>query len=185
PDEETAAVQFGTGDKYFGVATVLATMPGTPMFGHGQVEGFKEKYGMEYRRAYWEEKVDGGLVERHDREIFPLLHRRYLFAEVRRFRLYDLYSRDGGMNQNVFAYSNGTGTEHALVFFNNFWERAAGWIKDSSPYVEKLADGSKSTHHQTLAQALGLTDAEDRFLVMREQGSGLWYIRRSREVHRS
>ena len=185
PDEETAAVQFGTGDKYFGVATVLATMPGTPMFGHGQVEGFKEKYGMEYRRAYWDEKIDGYLVERHDREIFPLLHRRYLFAEVRRFRLYDLFNPDGGVNQNVFAYSNGTGTEYALVFFNNFWERASGWIKESSPYVEKLADGSKSTHHQSLAQALGLADAEDQFLVMREQGSGLWYIRRSREVHRS
>lgn len=185
PDEETAAVQFGTGDKYFGVATVLATMPGTPMFGHGQVEGFKEKYGMEYRRAYWDEKIDQGMTERHDREIFPLLHRRHLFAEVRRFRLYDLWSREGGVNQNVFAYSNGTGTEHALVMFNNFWERAAGWIKDSAPYVEKLADGSKATHHQTLAQALGLADADDKFLVMREQGSALWFVRRSREVHKS
>ncbi len=28
PDEKTAIEQFGTGDKYFGVATVLATMPG-------------------------------------------------------------------------------------------------------------------------------------------------------------
>lgn len=185
PDEETAAVQFGTGDKYFGVATVLATMPGTPMFGHGQVEGFKEKYGMEYRRAYWDEKVDQALVERHEREIFPLLHRRHLFAEVRRFRLFDLWNRDGGVNQNVFAYCNGTGTEHALVLYNNYWERCAGWIKDSAPYVEKLADGSKSTHHQTLAQALGLADADDRFLVMREQGAGLWFVRRSRDVHRS
>jgi glycosidase len=185
PDEETAAVQFGTGDKYFGVATVLATMPGTPMFGHGQVEGFKEKYGMEYRRAYWDEKNDQGVIERHEREIFPLLHRRHLFAEVRRFRLYDLWTRDGGVNQNVFAYSNGTGTEHALVLYNNFWERASGWIKDSCPYVEKLADGSKTAHHQTLAQALGLEDLEDRFLVLREQGTGLWYVRRSQEVHRS
>jgi glycosidase len=185
PDEETAAVQFGTGDKYFGVATVLATMPGTPMFGHGQVEGFKEKYGMEYRKAYWDEKVDRGLVERHEREIFPLLHRRYLFAEVRRFRLYDLYNREGGVNQNVFAYSNGTGTEHALVFFNNTWERVGGWIKDSSPYVEKMIDGSKAHLHQTLAQALGLTDMEGKYLVMREQGSGLWYLRRSNEVHHS
>jgi len=185
PDEETAAVQFGTGDKYFGVATVLATMPGTPMFGHGQVEGFKEKYGMEYRRAYWDEKIDQTMIERHEREIFPLLHRRHLFAEVQRFRLFDLWNREGGVNQNVFAYSNGTGTEYALVLFNNFWERAAGWIKDSAPYVEKLADGSKSTHHQTLAQALGLADADDRFLVLREQGSGLWYVRRSRDIHRS
>ena len=185
PDEETAAVQFGTGDKYFGVATVLATMPGTPMFGHGQVEGLKEKYGMEYRRAYWDEKIDQGLVERHEREIFPLLHRRHLFAEVRRFRLFDLWTREGGVNQNVFAYSNGTGTEHALVLYNNFWERASGWIKDSAPYVEKLADGSKTAHHQTLAQALGLEDLDDRFLVLREQGSGLWYVRRSKDIHRS
>ena len=50
PDEETAVAQFGNGDKYFGVCTMMATMPGLPMFGHGQVEGFAEKYGMEYRR---------------------------------------------------------------------------------------------------------------------------------------
>ncbi|MFN8426843.1 MAG: hypothetical protein U0X87_11385 [Anaerolineales bacterium] len=37
PDEKTAIEQFGDGDKYFGIATVLATLPGLPMFGHGQV----------------------------------------------------------------------------------------------------------------------------------------------------
>jgi glycosidase len=185
PDEETAAVQFGDGDKYFGVATVLSTMPGTPMFGHGQVEGFREKYGMEFRRSYWNESPDPRMVERHEREIFPLLHRRHLFAEVRRFRLYDFWTSSGGVNQNVFAYSNGTGTEHALVVYNNAWDRASGWIKDSVAYVEKLADGTRSTHHQTLAQALGLTDSDQSFLVLREQGSGLWYLRRSRDIHRS
>ena len=55
PDEETAVAQFGSGDKYFGVCTMMATMPGLPMFGHGQLEGFTEKYGMEYRRAYRDE----------------------------------------------------------------------------------------------------------------------------------
>ena len=39
---------------------------------------------MEYRRAYRDEQPDGWLVERHEREIFPLFHRRYLFAEVDR-----------------------------------------------------------------------------------------------------
>src|SRR5690606_4815329 len=51
PDEESAADQFGSGEKYFGVTTLLATLPGVPMFGHGQFEGLREKYGMEYRRA--------------------------------------------------------------------------------------------------------------------------------------
>ena len=33
PDEETAVEQFGKGDKYFGIATLMATLPGLPMFG--------------------------------------------------------------------------------------------------------------------------------------------------------
>ena len=61
PDEETAVAQFGKGDKYFGVCTLMITMPGLPMFGHGQLEGFEEKYGMEYTRAYKDEKVDQDL----------------------------------------------------------------------------------------------------------------------------
>ena len=55
PDEATAVAQFGKMDKYFGVAVLLVTLPGLPMFGHGQVEGFAERYGMEYRRAYQDE----------------------------------------------------------------------------------------------------------------------------------
>src|SRR5438874_12734603 len=92
PDEDTAVAQFGKGDKYFGVCTLMATLPGLPMFGPGQIEGFTEKYGMAYRRAYWEEKVDWDLVNRHDREIFPLLRRRYLFAEAKQFSLSDVFA---------------------------------------------------------------------------------------------
>ena len=106
PDEETAVAQFGKGDKYFCICTMMATLPGLPMFGHGQVEGLAEKYGMEYRRAYWDEQPDSGLVDRHRREIFPLLHRRYLFAEVQDFRLYDFFTGDGGpsgqVNEDLF-----------------------------------------------------------------------------------
>ena len=76
PDEKSAAEQFGKGDKYVGVATLLATLPGLPMFGHGQFEGFAEKYGMEFRRASMDEQPDPWLIERHEREIVPLLHRR-------------------------------------------------------------------------------------------------------------
>ena len=80
PDERTAIDQFGSGDKFFGVATLMATLPGLPMFGHGQVEGFTEKYGMEYYRPRYDEWSNDSLVERHNREIAPLLHDRALFA---------------------------------------------------------------------------------------------------------
>ena len=81
PDERTAIDQFGKGDKCFGVAALMATLPGLPMFGHGQIEGFTEKYGMEYQRPRYDETPDHWLVERHEREIAPLLKRRWLFAE--------------------------------------------------------------------------------------------------------
>ena len=55
PDEETAISQFGKEDKYFGICTMMVTLPGLPMFAHGQIEGFTEKYGMEYRYAKWDE----------------------------------------------------------------------------------------------------------------------------------
>ena len=56
-----------------------------------------------------------GLIERHEREIFPLLHRRYLFAGVEHFLLYDFFTTDGAVNEDVFAYSNRFGDERALV----------------------------------------------------------------------
>ncbi|HEV2116802.1 MAG TPA: alpha-amylase family glycosyl hydrolase, partial [Terriglobales bacterium] len=119
PDERTAVDQFGKGDKYFGVCTMMVTLPGLPMFGHGQIEGFTERYGMEYRRAYYEEKPDPWLVARHEREISPLLHRRPLFAEVRDFLLYDFYTDDGWVNEDVYAYSNRLGDHRALVVYQN------------------------------------------------------------------
>ncbi len=185
PDEETAVAQFGKGDKYFGVCTMMATMPGLPMFGHGQVEGFEEKYGMEYRRAYRDEVPDRALIERHEREIFPLLKRRHLFSGVDEFLLYDLVGDDGVVNENVFAYSNGAGGERALIAYNNAYARAAGRIRDSSPYAEKLSGGGKRLSRKRLAEAFGLHAEEGRFLVMRELRSGLWFIRRSREVFES
>ena len=130
PDERTAVDQFGNGDKYFGVATLMATMPGLPMFGHGQVEGFTERYGMEYRRAYLDESVNQDLVARHEREIFPLLHQRWLFAEVEDFALYDFVTVDGALNEDVFAFSNMRGGERSLIVYHNRFAETHGWITD-------------------------------------------------------
>ena len=183
PDEETAVAQFGKGDKYFGIATLMVTMPGLPMFGHGQIEGFAEKYGMEYSRAYWEEVPDHELIRRHEREIFPLMRRRWAFSGVENFLLFDLYGEDGRVNENVYVYSNRAGDERTLVIFNNAYERAWGWVRESTGYVEKMPDGSKEFRRGTLARALGLSDDHHRFCVMYEQRAGLWYIRNSHDLY--
>ncbi|MDY6396988.1 MAG: alpha-amylase family glycosyl hydrolase [Treponema sp.] len=183
PDEETAVAQFGKGDKYFGVCTLMATMPGLPMFGHGQIEGFEEKYGMEYTRAYKDEQPDGYLVERHKREIFPLLKKRYLFAGVEDFLFYDVWN-NGSVNENIFAYSNRCGNEYSVVFYNNKYERASGWIKQSCEYAVKTGSGEndKKLVSRSISEGLGLLGEDDYYMIFREDRSNLWYIRKSRDI---
>jgi glycosidase len=180
PDEETAVRMFGKEDKYFGVCTLMVTMPGLPMFGHGQIEGFAEKYGMEYRRAYWNEEPDPALVMRHEHEIFPLMKKRYLFADVVNFMLYDLYDNDGRVNENVFAYTNRVGEESSLVLYNNALAEAVGWIRLSAAYLDKGAE--RRLRQRMLGESLGLHREDGCFVLMREHRSGLWYIRRSAEL---
>ncbi len=184
PDEKTAVDQFGKDDKYVGVATLLATLPGLPMFGHGQFEGFTEKYGMEFRRATQDEPVDEWLVARHEREIVPLLHRRADFAEARDFLLYDFGHDAGGTDENVFAYSNGSGGSRSLVVYHNRYGETSGWIRDSAAYAVKDEDGSKHLQRRTLADGLGLADgaAEDRWIAFREQRTSLEYLRSVAEI---
>ncbi|MGD8518487.1 MAG: alpha-amylase family glycosyl hydrolase, partial [Anaerolineae bacterium] len=185
PDEETAVAQFGKGDKYFGICTMMATLPGLPMFGHGQVEGLAEKYGMEYRRAYWDEQADSWLVERHEREIFPLLHRRDIFAEVSDFLLYDFFAAEGHVNEDVFAYSNrsaATGAR-ALVVYHNKFATAQGWVKSSVAFSVKSGDdGDRVLIQRSLGDGLGLRDEPGYFCIFRDHITGLEYIRSSQEL---
>jgi glycosidase len=181
PDERTAVDQFGKGDKYFGICVLMATLPGLPMFGHGQIEGFSEKYGMEFRRAYWDEQIDPWLVERHQREIFPLLHRRALFAGVSNFLLYDFTTPFGGVNEDVYAFSNGLGSERALVVFHNKFGSTDGWIKSSVGFSAKDGDG-KQIIQNSLVDGLNIHPSEDQYVIYRDQISGLEYIRPSLEL---
>jgi glycosidase len=179
PDEETAISQFGKDDKYFGVCTLMATLPGLPMFGHGQIEGFSEKYGMEYKKAYWDEVEDQNLVVRHEKEIFPLLKKRYLFSEVKNFILYDLIGPEGYVNEDVFAFTNSSGAEKALVLYNNRYERSIGWVKYSSASAFKSDNSFKQ---YSLSEGLKLSPGDNRFTIFRDQISNLEYIRNNDDL---
>ncbi len=181
PDEETAVEQFGKSDKYFGVCTLLATLPGLPMFGHGQLEGYAEKYGMEYPRAYWDEKVDKPFLAHHKTAIFPLLKRRALFAGSANFTLYDFWV-DNHVNENVFAYSNRVGDDRALVIYNNKYEKTSGWIKSSVGFAEKSSDGDKTIKQRTLGESLSLTPTNQHWTIFRDNTSKMEFIRSSKEL---
>jgi hypothetical protein len=179
PDERTAIDQFGKGDKCFGVTVMMATLPGLPMFGHGQIEGFTEKYGMEYQRPRYDESPDPWMVERHEREIAPLLQRRRLFAESSNFLLYDFFLDSGKVDENVFAYSNRNGNERALVVYNNHYGETRGTIDYSAAYADK---GSGQLRQQRLREGLGLSENYSAILAWRDSLTGLEYLRRASDL---
>jgi len=140
PDEETAVAQFGKGDKYFGACALLATLPGLPLLGHGQCEGLEEKYGMEFRRPWRDERPDTGFLAWHERMVFPLLRERRRYAGSATFGLLAATAPDGTDEPDVLAYV--VGAPPALVVFNNTArERAARlretvrqrWLRDGEP----------------------------------------------------
>jgi len=178
PDEEPAAAHFGRGDKYFGVCAMMATLPGLPLFGHGQLEGFGEKYGMEYGRSYQNETEDQGLMERHQREIFPLLKKRHLFSGVDQFAFYDAVSEQGHIHSDVFAYSNGQGPEQALFIYNNRLQSVAGWIRET--VSQRRDENDRQAGKSSLAQRLRLTPGG--WYIFRDELLGLEYIKPAGEL---
>jgi len=181
PDERTAVEQFGKGDKYIGVCLLMVTMPGLPMFGHGQIEGFTEKYGMEYRRAYWDEPVDEHLVRRHEAEIFPLMRRRRLFSGAENFALFDFVRPGGGVDENVFAYSNRAENDRALILYNNVYEGTAGTVHTSTAINVGNADSPRLLR-RSLAEALALDSSEGCYYAFRDHRTGLEYFRSGKEI---
>jgi hypothetical protein len=182
PDERTAVDQFGTGDKYFGVATLMATMPGLPMFGHGQIEGLAEKYGMEFHCPRWDEVPNDGLVWRHELQLFPLLRRRHVFAEVDRFLLYDFVTDDGWVDENVFAYSNDIDGERSLVVYHNRFGNTRGRLQMSTGVAERTDGEKRNLVRTSLGDGLRLPDGDGQWLVYRDAVSRLEFLRPCRDL---
>lgn len=183
PDEKTAVEQFGTEGKYFGACVMMVTMPGLPMFGHGQLEGLREKYGMEYKRAYWDESVDQGLLRGHEMWIFPLLRRRWLFSGSENFALYNFYAGTT-INENVFAYSNRVGGQRALILYNNSYSKTAGWIRESVEVATRLDNNTQELRRLTLTSALELNISDDVFYAFHDIIANRHFIRQSIEIEK-
>jgi glycosidase len=178
PDEETAINQFGGGDKYFGIALLMCTLPGLPMFAHGQIEGYSEKYGMEYQRSYYDEHINEHLVWRHVTEIFPLIKKRYIFSQVYNFELYDLIGDFGNMNDNVIAYSNNVNGERSLIIYNNSYTEAKGTIN----YTANKINSSGNISNKKLSETMGIRGEQNVYYIYRDHRSNLEYIRTGNDI---
>lgn len=164
PDEFSARHTFGAGDRYFGVATLLCTLPGLPLFGHGQAEGLVETYGMEFAAPRLEEAPDEAFRQRHRRELSPLLRRRRRFASARDLRLMRVVD-SGTELESVHAYGF-TASERgapALVLFNHSGERVSGTL---------IADGG--TPWEVLGMALPTAGEELVATVNGREDQATW-----------
>ncbi|MCF7792512.1 MAG: hypothetical protein K9N09_01135 [Candidatus Cloacimonetes bacterium] len=181
PDEETAISQFGTDDKYFGVCILMATMPGLPMFAHGQIEGFTERYGMEFSKPKMWENPNRYMVERHQKEIFPLLKKRELFSDVEKFVLYDFVNTDGHLNENVFAYSNEFQGQRSLVVYHNVFQETWGNVHHAKKPV--FVEDNIEWQQVTLAELWNLHNEDNWITIFKDAITGLSYIRRSKDLY--
>ena len=179
PDERTAIDQFGSGDKFFGVSVLLATLPGLPMVGHGQVEGYTERYGMDFKVARLDEHANHDLIARHQQLIAPLLKNRKLFAESTNFLMYDFWTGYGNVDENVFAYSNTCDGQRAVIVYNNRYGSTHGTISTSVGYLEKH---SGQFRQKSLGEGLHLPHEPWMILAYRDTVQGLEYLRRTSDL---
>jgi hypothetical protein len=105
------------------------------------------------------------------------MKKRPLFAEVRHFFLYDVYSPEGNVNENIFAYSNRLADDKALVVFNNCFEHAIGWIKTSVGFKQ-----DDEIRQSSLIDGLNLSHQNGTFVIFRDHASGMEFIRSNREI---
>lgn len=113
PDEESAANHFSDTDKYFGAMTLMATLPGLPMLAPGQLEGYREKYGMDQQAPLSVESIDEGFERRYREQITPLMRQRSDFASPQAL-VFPACSKSA----NVILYFAGSAPRH-LIAFNN------------------------------------------------------------------
>ncbi|MDO9546488.1 MAG: alpha-amylase family glycosyl hydrolase [Pelolinea sp.] len=161
PDEEPAINQFGEKEKYLGVCTLLATFPGMPMFGHGQIEGYRERYGMDFIQPRFREAPSDEMIVIHQSKIKPLLDIRHKFAGSNNFQLYDYLLSDESIANDVIAFSNNNDNYLSLIIFNNSKNQLEGYIenpfhniiKDSFELIDfftkeeiKISDAIKGSH---------------------------------------
>lgn len=150
PDEKTAVEQFGKFDKYFGICTLMCTLPGMPMFNHGQLLGYTEKYGMEFKKPWFDELPDLAFLKHHYQYIFPLLRKRPLFADITNFYYYDFKMLNNWTNDSVYVYSNRDEHDSFILIYHNKFRETEGWVNNAvtsstrqPESAGKLCDGVK------------------------------------------
>ncbi|MBK8617873.1 MAG: hypothetical protein IPN96_12330 [Anaerolineales bacterium] len=91
--------------------------------------------------------------------------------------LFDFYSPNGSVDEEVFAYSNRFNDERGLVIYHNKFSNTRGWIKTSAAFIEK---SSGKTIRKNIADGLGLPRVGH--VIFKDYVTQLEYIRSCKEI---
>ncbi len=141
PDESPTAVSFGKGKKYFGVCGLMAVLPGLPLFGHGQLKGFSEQYGMDFARPYQDETPDIQFLSDHNRLITPLLNQRCRFSSSENFVILGFIDESSNLDENIYVFLNKVNSLLTLIVFNNQNKESTGKIDISPRNLKTRSEG--------------------------------------------
>ena len=97
--------------------------------------------------------------------------------------MYDVYDPGGWVNEDVFAYSNRHGDERAMIVYHNRFAEAKGWIRESAAFSVPDGGGRRLVR-KSLGEGLGLHPDGEWYTLLREQRSGLEFVRRSSDLCR-
>jgi glycosidase len=159
PDEDSVYNLFEGTEKYRGICVLMSTLPGLPMFAHGQFEGYTEKYAMDSNRAIKKETIKKSLLNFHKNSITPLLKRRAYFCRSNHFQLYDFIDKDGNVCENVYIFTNRNNNKNSLVIFNNSAKPVEGNFKLSLTYKDN------TVIKETLIESLQLENSIDSMII--------------------
>jgi len=165
PDEKSAADVFGKSARYFGSCALMASLPGLPLFGHGQFEGLVERYGMDMKKPSLPENIDVDMIHDHTRLITPLLLQRERFSSAKRLVLFDFLLKNHDINENVFVFCNSFAGQKSMVLFNNHVNPASGVVGCARCHLEEFEHIDNPLHH--ILAALEIPINEKKFLILK------------------
>ena len=97
--------------------------------------------------------------------------------------LFDFFTPDGYVDENVYAFSNGNNGNRNLVIYHNKYANTRGWVRNSVGFSVKEPDsGERRIIQRSLQEGLNLHTEQDRYVVMRDQASRLEYIYPSKQL---
>ena len=96
---------------------------------------------------------------------------------MEKFLLYDFYSPNGRVDEDVYAYSNRLNDERGLIIYHNKFSDTRGWVKVSAAYIDKYTG---KTLRRNTAEGLGLPHSG--FVIFKDYVSHMEYIRSCTEI---